>query len=194
MPIGKFRFWAHSRRAPDFVLICAWRLDFVDFLDILDIEESITYLFSIVAFDVPCYKTQAVPVTKPKPCLFQNPSRACFKTQAVLVSKPKPCLFQNASRACFKTQAVSGYKTHAVPVAKPGRALMQNHTGRIVSPSLGHARLVSARKGRPHCGRPSCHWPRCDYLLVWVAPVASSTAAWAAARRAVSRRNGLQET
>src|SRR6185437_13139579 len=46
----------------------------------------------------------------------------------------------------------------------------------------------------PAVRTPFGHWPIEGYLLVWEVPVASSTAAWAAARRAVSRRKGEQDT
>ncbi len=54
--------------------------------------------------------------------------------------------------------------------------------------------MLRKREERPPKRTPFCDWPIAFYLLVWEVPVASSNAAWAAARRAVSRRKGEQET
>jgi hypothetical protein len=42
----------------NFVLICAWDVPISPILPILPVEKSITYLFSISPFVVPCYKAR----------------------------------------------------------------------------------------------------------------------------------------
>src|ERR1700722_13275374 len=71
---------------------------------------------------------------------------------------------------------------------------------RIRMTRVGRARLGFGAKcrykmkGARRSERPSVTGRYDRYLLVWDVPVFSSTAAWAAARRAVSRRKGEQET
>jgi hypothetical protein len=54
--------------------------------------------------------------------------------------------------------------------------------------------FLNKEKGARRSGRPLVTGRIDGYLLVWEVPVASSTAAWAAARRAVSKRKGEQDT